>query len=68
MYLNGVLQPNTVVRTGVFSNWGSDHLLSIGNTAASDRSYTGEVHLVAVYDRALSETDVQLNFVAGSTP
>ena len=68
VYLDGVLQPNTVVRTGVFSNWGSDHLLSIGNTAASDRFYTGEVHLVAVYNRALSEADVQLNFAAGSTP
>ena len=65
LYVNGVQHPTTVVRAGVYSNWDINDKFNIGNEATLDRPWYGTVHLVAVYDRALSEAEIQQNFAAG---
>lgn len=51
---------------GHFGNWDGKHRLSLANEVTKDRPWLGELHLVAVYDRALSINEVQQNFAAGS--
>jgi hypothetical protein len=54
---------------GNFSNWGS-YALGLGNEPypeKGDRTWLGTMHVVAIYDRALSSTDIALNFAAGPT-
>ncbi|PJB43962.1 MAG: hypothetical protein CO108_09330 [Deltaproteobacteria bacterium CG_4_9_14_3_um_filter_63_12] len=81
LYRNGVAQSlydrtedadgNTVEtlvegRLGTFSNWGSDFALTIGDETSGDRSWAGEIYLVAIYGRALSLAELQRNIAAGS--
>lgn len=54
-------------QTGNFSGWDL-YPLSIGNTPALDRPFLGEVHMVAIYDRALTATEVVTNRTAGADP
>lgn len=51
--------------SGDFSNWDSAHKLILANEATGDRPWLGELHLVAVYGRALSAKEVLQNFSAG---
>ena len=53
---------------GDFSNWDMGHRLSFANEVTRDRPWLGQFHFVAVYDRALTESEVQQNFAAGQTP
>ena len=53
---------------GDFSNWDMGHRLSLANEVTRDRPWLGQFHFVAVYDRALSEGEVQQNYAAGQTP
>lgn len=50
---------------GNFGNWDGKHRLSLANEVTKERPWLGELHLVAVYDRALSANEVQQNFGAG---
>ena len=52
---------------GDFGGWTTDGTmeLAIGNEITLNRPYTGEVHLAAVYCRALSAEDVSQNHAAG---
>ncbi len=52
--------------SGNVSNWDNNQRLSLANEVTGDRPWLGELHLVAIFDRALSASDVQQNFVAGS--
>jgi len=64
IYLDG----RSVIRgqaSGSLSNWDGGYRLSLANELTGDRPWLGELHLVAVYDRALTEKDVQANFSAG---
>ena len=53
---------------GDFSNWDMGHRLSFANEVTRDRPWLGQFHFVAVYDRALTESEVQQHFAAGQTP
>ncbi|TWU25474.1 Planctomycete cytochrome C [Novipirellula galeiformis] len=53
---------------GDFGNWDVKHRLTLANEVTGDRPWLGELHLVAIYDSALAEKDVQQNFAAGSKP
>jgi hypothetical protein len=66
LYVNGVQHPTTVVRSGDYSNWDANDKFSIGNEAASDRPWYGTVYVVAVYDKALSQSEIAQNFAAGA--
>ena len=51
---------------GSLANWDRSHRLSLANEVTGDRPFLGELHLVAVYGRALSAAEVQQNLQAGS--
>jgi mono/diheme cytochrome c family protein len=50
---------------GDFVNWSNDFRLSIANEVTGDRPWLGDLHLVAIYSRALSDADVTQNYSAG---
>ncbi len=65
VYVDGRQVANKSVK-GNFGNWDKRHRLFLANEATKDRPWRGELHLVAIYDRALSGKDVKQNFTAGS--
>jgi len=50
---------------GDFGNWDNGLLLAVGNELSGDRHWQGTLHLVAIFDRALSADDVRRNHEAG---
>jgi L-rhamnose isomerase len=62
-YKNGEVVA-TDTRAGDFSNWDSSHVLLLANEATGDRPWLGEIYMVAIYDRPLSEEEVKQNFDA----
>ena len=65
IYVNG----KSLIREetkGDLSNWDPAYPLLIANEVTGDRAWLGELHLVAIYDKALSPDEVQQNFVAGT--
>ena len=65
IYLDNVLVIDAA-QTGDFGNWNATYAFSLGNTPALDRPFYGELHLVAIYDRALTAAEVAQNFAAGA--
>jgi uncharacterized protein (DUF1800 family) len=55
----------TEARSGTLDNWDPSAAFVVGNEATLDRSWQGEVYVVAVYDRALDENEVRRNFLVG---
>lgn len=49
-------------RTGNFADWDPESLLVLGNEATGDRPWAGGIHLVAIYDIALSPDQVQARY------
>jgi mono/diheme cytochrome c family protein len=47
------------------SNWSQDFRLALANETSRDRPWLGTLHLIAVYDRALSADEVRRNRAAG---
>ncbi|MDA1233055.1 MAG: DUF1592 domain-containing protein, partial [Planctomycetota bacterium] len=64
IYVDGKPVANKKVR-GDFSNWDNSYRLALANEITKDRPWLGELHLVAIYSRALSTKDVQQHFSAG---
>jgi VCBS repeat-containing protein len=58
-YINGV-QVSTLTTTGTFATWGTDHKLILSD------NWQGSYFLMAVYGRALTNTEVQQNYLAGA--
>ncbi len=65
MYVNGT-QVSTATLTGSFSAWVNNYKLGIGNEFGGGRPWIGDLHLMAVYSRALTGTEVRQNFLAGA--
>jgi hypothetical protein len=51
---------------GNLSNWDANYRLALANELIGGRPWLGEFHLVAFYGRALSATEVDQNYRAGS--
>lgn len=51
---------------GDISSWDTGFRLALANEFSNDRPWLGTLHLVALYDRALSVEDVSRNHTAGS--
>ncbi len=64
VYINGT-EVSSGTTTGNFSNWAA-YKLALGNELTNDRPWLGEYHLVAMYDRALSPSEVTQNYNAGA--
>lgn len=59
------LPVQTATIGGNLSNWDGDYELILANEFTQNRPWIGEFHLVALYDKALTPTEVQQNFDAG---
>ncbi|MBI5471265.1 MAG: VCBS repeat-containing protein [Ignavibacteriae bacterium] len=65
IYVDGIeLSSETVA--GDFSTW-TDYKLALANELTVDRPWLGELHLAAIYNRGLSQTEVVQNYNAGSS-
>jgi hypothetical protein len=63
-YVDGV-QVHTMARAGTYANWDPSYPLYVGNERLAARPFQGALHLVAIYDRALSAAEVMQNRDAG---
>lgn len=61
LHLNGVTQLSSSVG-GDFSNWDDSYRLLLVNELTDDRPWLGELHLVAIYCRALTQDEVWQNY------
>ncbi len=65
LYLDGKPAAAKEVAGG-FDNWSGDFRLILANELTGNRPWHGELHLVAIYGRALSAGEVEQNFAAGA--
>ncbi|MFK7921158.1 MAG: LamG-like jellyroll fold domain-containing protein [Bacteroidia bacterium] len=63
IFLDGV-NVYSGTRTGQTSNWESSFQLLLGNEADGSRAWLGELYQLAIYDKVLSEIEIQQNFEA----
>ena len=64
LYVNGVANVN-FARPGNVWTWDETYPIYVANEGTNDRRWLGELHLIAVYDRALDPAEVEQNFTAG---
>ena len=64
IYIDGV-QRALGSLDGDLSNWDSGFRLALANELTGDRGWLGEFYLLAVYNRALSQVEVDQNFASG---
>lgn len=55
----------TTSREGNTSTWDPSYSLVVANEVGGGREWLGELHLIAIYDRALDSEEVRQNFNAG---
>jgi len=67
IYTNAVGR-GPVSRGGDLSGWNDDYALALGNEMTEDAPWAGTLHLVAVYCAALTEEEVEGNFLVGPEP
>ncbi|MCL2725515.1 MAG: LamG domain-containing protein [Polyangiaceae bacterium] len=68
-YVNGGLMNSQSTSSRTSSNWWNNYYLRIGSTSDDgDQAWTGEIHLVAIYCRALDADEVLNNCKAGPDP
>jgi hypothetical protein len=65
VYLDGRKNAETTI-PGSLSNWEGSFQFGIANEFVDDRTWLGEIHLVAIYDRTLSAEEIQQNFSCGA--
>lgn len=61
---SGGTEPITAV-PGSFSPWDDSFFFGIGNEISAQRAWLGQFHLVAIYNKALTSSDVSQNYNAG---
>ena len=65
IYLNGV-QIDSDTRTGALSNWDDDYHLALANEITENRAWLGTYYMAAIYDKALSQSEVTTNYSEGT--
>lgn len=55
----------TFMRAGDPSTWDESYPIYVANEGGGGREWLGELHLIALYNRALDADEVQQNFAAG---
>ena len=66
IYVDGELISTKNI-SGTMANWDDNAGFALANEFMHQRSWLGEYYMVAVYDRALSESEIQQNKQAGIT-
>jgi len=64
VYVDGQVKGSGAI-TGDLGNWDGGFRLALANELTSDRPWLGELHLVAIYSRALEPAEVVQNHRAG---
>ncbi|MBI1246262.1 DUF1592 domain-containing protein [bacterium] len=64
IYIDGKVSSDHKV-DGSLSNWDRNYRLALANELSGDRPWLGSLQLVAIYDRALSNDEVNQNYAAG---
>ena len=64
LYIDGV-ENQTFMRMGAVTTWDATYGITVANEATNDRTWLGELHLIALYDRALDAGEVDQNFMVG---
>ena len=64
IYVDGVVEYSGT-RAGSMSNWNNNYKFALGNELTLDRAWLGTIFTVAVYNRALSQGEVNTNFGIG---
>lgn len=67
LYIDGKPQGERTTGESV-KNWDSSFHFALANELTNDRAWLGEFHLVAVYSRALTETEIRQNHEVGANP
>ena len=67
VFVNGKRRVSKKV-AGKLSGWNEGYRFALANELTGDRPWLGELHLVAIYSRALSAKEIQQNFKAGTGP
>ena len=66
IYVNGVFTGDADPASGgAISDWDDTFAFVLGNEVSGDRQFQGVFRLVAVYNRALTDAQIQTNFTAG---
>jgi hypothetical protein len=65
LYVDGALASAESVVGGDFSSWDVTLPLILANEGSGTRDFQGELHLIAIYARALTVDEVARNFAAG---
>jgi hypothetical protein len=65
IFLDVVRVQASAPTTGTLSSWNPAYQLALAGEPNGNRAWKGVLHLVAIYDHALSESEVRQNFEAG---
>lgn len=73
IYIDGVAQALYVdeaeapsfTRNGEFTTWNPGFPIYVANETSNNREWLGELHLIAIYDQALDEDEVEQNYAVG---
>ncbi len=58
LYVDGMLHAGEIELSGSFSNWGRNHLLTIGSEVSGEHPWNGTVEHFSIYGRALDASEV----------
>ncbi|MEO1064503.1 MAG: LamG-like jellyroll fold domain-containing protein [Actinomycetota bacterium] len=64
LYLDGTPTTTDTI-AGTLTNWDPDYPLTIANTTDGTRPWNGTLCLIAIYDRALTPTEITTNHTTG---
>ncbi len=62
--LDSTTDPDPTVPT-TLDNWNNTYRLILGNEHTDDRQWLGQILLVAIYDKSLTQAQIATNFTAG---
>ncbi|MGD8910700.1 MAG: LamG domain-containing protein, partial [Chromatiales bacterium] len=66
IYVNGVFTGNVdETAVGNLNDWDDSYALVLGNEASNDFPWEGKVRLLAIHNRAMTESQIQQNLAAG---
>jgi hypothetical protein len=66
LYINGEFTDDIdPVPGGSLIDWDSSYAFVLGNEVSGDRQWQGKLRLVAIHNRALTQAQIQQNFLAG---
>jgi hypothetical protein len=66
LYVNGTFTDDIdTIPGGSLIDWDSSYAFVLGNEVSGDRQWQGKLRLVAIHNRALTQEQIQQNFLAG---